>query len=190
MPRLKRMLLRARAALQPIAVNTCEGSSEPVVQAEPLEAQMPAWSNNIRMPSASTPSKARLLVLGRRGSLAPLRDVPGMASRIPSSNLSRSARTRLFSSGTLARASSAARPKATMLATFSVPPPRPRSRPRLPAGDHVGLIFDPSLHVEQPDAFGSVQLVRRQRQEVHIQLPHIDLQLARRLHRIDRKSVV
>src|ERR1035441_2116124 len=74
--RFKALKRRPRSAH--IAVNTCEGSSEPVVQAEPLEAQMPAWSNNIRMPSASTPSKARLLVLGKRGSLAPLREVAGI----------------------------------------------------------------------------------------------------------------
>ena len=58
MLRLKRMLPRARAALQPIAVSTCEGSSDPVVQADPLEAQIPAWSSSIRIPSASTPAKA------------------------------------------------------------------------------------------------------------------------------------
>jgi hypothetical protein len=33
--------LRAWAVLMPIAVKTCDGTSEPVVQAEPLEAQMP-----------------------------------------------------------------------------------------------------------------------------------------------------
>ena len=38
----------------------------------------PVWSSMSKMPSASTKSKAMLLVLGRRGSLAPLRMVLGM----------------------------------------------------------------------------------------------------------------
>lgn len=42
LPKLNRRLPRARLALHPMAVRTWEGSSEPVVQADPLEAQIPA----------------------------------------------------------------------------------------------------------------------------------------------------
>ena len=65
--------------LSPIAVNTCDGSSEPVVQAEPLEAQTPNSSSNIRMASASTPSKQRLAVFGSRIFAEPTRNTLGIS---------------------------------------------------------------------------------------------------------------
>ena len=40
----KRTQLRARAGVKPIALSTCDGSSEPVVQAEPVLTANPALS--------------------------------------------------------------------------------------------------------------------------------------------------
>ena len=42
MPKLKRTDPRARIGGSPMAMSTCDGSSEPVVQADPELAQMPA----------------------------------------------------------------------------------------------------------------------------------------------------
>ena len=50
----------------PMAVSTWLGSCAPLVQAEPLLAQMPAMSSPISMPSASTPRTTKLAWLARR----------------------------------------------------------------------------------------------------------------------------
>ncbi len=54
-----------------MALRTGDGSSDPVVQAEPEEAQMPTASNRMSTASASTKSNAMLEVLGRRCSRLP-----------------------------------------------------------------------------------------------------------------------
>ena len=56
----------------PMARSTCDGSSEPEVQAEPEEAQMSYWFMCRRMASPSTNSKLMLAVLGSRSVLWPL----------------------------------------------------------------------------------------------------------------------
>jgi len=50
----------------PIARITCDGSSDPEVQADPLDAAMPSLFNMRRIDSPSMYSKAMLAVLGRR----------------------------------------------------------------------------------------------------------------------------
>ncbi len=65
-PSVMRRLARATSGGTPIAVRTCEGSSEPVVQAEPLLALMPLRSSWIRTASPSTPSRQQLKLFGRR----------------------------------------------------------------------------------------------------------------------------
>ena len=76
-----------------IAASTWDGSMEPVVQAEPLEAQMPSRSSSSNAASASTPSNPMFVVFGSLGSPPPLRTDPLMALKIPFSSLSRSALT-------------------------------------------------------------------------------------------------
>ena len=63
------MLLRARAFLQPIASRTCEGSSEPVVQAEPLEAQIPSRSRPAKSEMLSEPATVNAIVFVSRSSI-------------------------------------------------------------------------------------------------------------------------
>ena len=71
--RLNRTAPMACSGDRPMAMSTWLGAMEPVVQAEPLLAQIPSRLSNSRMASASQSAKLRLLVLASRGSLAPLR---------------------------------------------------------------------------------------------------------------------
>ena len=48
-----------------------EGSKEPEVQADPLEAHTPSWSKRISMDSPSIKRKHILILLGRRSVLSP-----------------------------------------------------------------------------------------------------------------------
>ena len=50
----------ANSGVRPIAVKTCDGSSETEEQALPLEADIPARSSPSRMGSPSTSSKEKL----------------------------------------------------------------------------------------------------------------------------------
>jgi len=77
----------------PIARKTWEGWSDPEVQADPDEAQMPNSSIMSRIPSPSTNSKLMLVVLGSRFSLSPLTFVLATVLRIVFSSLSRRALT-------------------------------------------------------------------------------------------------
>ena len=63
-PRLKRNELCARAEPRPIAFSTCEGSSVPDEQADPVETAMPSKSSAISSDSASTRSKLMFVVFG------------------------------------------------------------------------------------------------------------------------------
>lgn len=90
-PRENRTLCRA-AAPGFIEAMTWEGSGESARQAEPLLAQMPAWSSSRRRASDSMPWKVMLLVLGRRWVGWPFNSVSGMDARMLISNASRSGR--------------------------------------------------------------------------------------------------
>ena len=63
-PRLKRIEFCVRCAGKPIAFSTCEGSSVPDEQAEPVDTAMPARSSAMSSDSASTRSKLMLVVFG------------------------------------------------------------------------------------------------------------------------------
>ena len=67
---------------RPIASNTCEGSNEPDVQAEPLDAHTPFWSNNINIDSPSMNLKQKFILLGRRFFLSPFNLVNGISFKI------------------------------------------------------------------------------------------------------------
>ena len=86
-----------------------------------------SWFMCSRMASPSTYSKLMLAVFGSRSCGWPFNSALGTEVSSPCSSLSRRARTRVFSSSILAAASSQARPRPMIEATFSVPPRRPRS---------------------------------------------------------------
>src|SRR5687768_14379359 len=71
-PRLNRIEFCVRCTGRPIALSTCDGSSVPDEQAEPVDTAIPARSSAINSDSASTRSKLILLVFGTRGERAPL----------------------------------------------------------------------------------------------------------------------
>lgn len=126
-PREKRRLRRAPSPLGFIARSTCEASCEPVRQAEPAEQQICCRSNRRRAAGDSMPSNERLDVFGSRAAPVPLTDVPLTASCTDFSNRSRMLRMLHLPSARYLRASSAAFPRPTIDATFSVPPRRPLS---------------------------------------------------------------
>ena len=72
----------------PMAFMTCEGSSDPEVQALPLDAQIPYSLSLRRMPSPSTNWKAMLLVLAERLSGSPVTKQSGTFARMPCSRRS------------------------------------------------------------------------------------------------------
>ena len=134
-PRLKRIEFCARWALKPIAFSTCDGSSVPDEQAEPVDTATPSRSSAINSDSASTRSKLMLVVFGTRASVDPLTAVPDTPRRMSASRRSRSAASRRPSSAILAIAMRAATPIPTMPGTFSVPARRLRSwRPPVSSG--------------------------------------------------------
>src|SRR5436190_24085882 len=72
-PKLNRIDPSVRGWGRPIALRTCEGSSEPDEQADPDDTAMPARSSPISIDSASTRSMLTFVVFGTRGDAAPLR---------------------------------------------------------------------------------------------------------------------
>jgi len=69
-PNEKRMADAARSADNPIASKTCDATTEPTMQAEPLEAQTPSRSSAISIVSESKPGKLAFSVLASRGAPA------------------------------------------------------------------------------------------------------------------------
>src|SRR5437899_12903212 len=128
-PNEKRRLRRAPSPFGFIARNTCEASCEPVRQAELAEQQMPCRSSSRSAAEDSIPSNERLDVFGVRGAPAPFTDAPLTVSSTAFSNRSRMDWWLHFLSARYFAASSAAFPRPTIDATFSVPPLRPFSWP-------------------------------------------------------------
>src|SRR5438094_5605648 len=56
----------ARSVGNPIASKTCDATTEPTMQADPLEAQTPSKSSAISSVSESKPGKLTFRVFGRR----------------------------------------------------------------------------------------------------------------------------
>src|SRR5260370_9355204 len=66
LPSVRRRLPCANSTGRCIASSTCDGSTEPEVHAEPVEAAIPSRSRLSRIDSPSTPSKTKLALLGKR----------------------------------------------------------------------------------------------------------------------------
>ena len=76
---------------RPSAVSTCETSSVPEVQAEPLDAQMSCWSRSIRIDSPSVSSKTKLALFGEAVRRMAGQAGAGTEARMPSISRSRRA---------------------------------------------------------------------------------------------------
>ena len=94
-PRLNRIEFCVRCGGKPIALSTCDGSSVPDEQAEPVDTAMPSRSSAISSDSASTRSKLMFVVFGTRGDARAVDDgARAPRRRMPSSSRSRSAARR------------------------------------------------------------------------------------------------
>ena len=71
LPSERRMAERARSIDRPIASKTCEALTDPTMQAEPLEAQIPSKSSAISIVSDSIPIKLTFSVLVSRRTGSP-----------------------------------------------------------------------------------------------------------------------
>src|SRR5208283_4444851 len=126
-PRLILSELRASALLRPIARSTCDGSTAPAAQAEPIETSTPSRSSAISMLSPSTPGNVRLTVLGRRPTSGPFKRSPGIASRKRVNSDAVRESIRSDSAPIMFIVASAAAPNATAPSRFGVPARMPPS---------------------------------------------------------------
>src|SRR5205823_820451 len=106
-----------------------DASCEPVLQAEPAEQQIQCRSSDKSATDDSIASNDKLDVFGTRIAPAPFTDAPLTVSRTELSNRSRIARMVDSCASRYLAASSAAFPRPTIPATFSVPPRRAFSWP-------------------------------------------------------------
>src|SRR6185437_15242063 len=136
-PRLMRTADTARSRGTPNAARTCDGSTLPLVHAEPDEHATPARSRAMSMDSLSVPGTDTLKMCGARGPPPPFTTASGMRARSVRSRRSRSAPNRRISASRSAMASSAARARPIAAATFSVPGRNPRfCEPPWSSGSH------------------------------------------------------
>jgi hypothetical protein len=159
---------------------TCEGSSEPEVQAEPEEAAMPSLFSSSRMPSPSMYSKAMLLVLGRRLSVAGREAMPTWL-RMP--------RLELVAQALDAWCSL----RHVLLRQFAGDAEADDGGRVLGAGAATALLMTTTqqrteagiaAQVEHADALGRMQLVAGEREHVDLGGLQVDGNLADRLHRV------
>ena len=106
---------------RPIASNTWDGSSDPDVHADPLDAQIPFISSLIRSDSPSTNWKLKLALFGRRSVLCPFRRQYGISFRTLSIRQSLTSLSFAVLYSIFAAARFAAVPIPTIPGTFSVP---------------------------------------------------------------------
>ena len=81
-PNEKRTAELASDAGKPIASRTCEATTEPTMQAEPLEAQTPSRSSAIKIVSELNPAKLTFSVLASRCAVSPFCVADGKDSAI------------------------------------------------------------------------------------------------------------
>ncbi len=128
-PNEKRSAAMPRSGGTPIAVSTWEGSTAPVLHADPDEQATPARSKCISSASLSVPGIDTLDTCGARSVCQPLITASGTTARMRRSSSSRSARSRAASSACSRTASPTAVPRATIPGTFSVPGRMPNCCP-------------------------------------------------------------
>ena len=111
---------------RPMASNTCDGSREPEVHAEPEEAQTSLSSSKSNRLSPSTPSKQKLTFPGRRFSFVPFSAPCGIFSS-PAISSSRNFNSFFVFDSILSHASFSAAAIPHAAPTFSVPARLPLS---------------------------------------------------------------
>ena len=180
-PRLKRSEFCVRCAGKPIARSTCDGSSVPDEQAEPVDTATPSRSSAMSRLSASTRSKLMFVVFGTRGCARAV-----------------DRRARHARAECPLRADRAARRRARASAAIFAGRERARRRPgrRWPARSRCpragcaracrrsgsAACRVPRLIHSAPAPFGPSNLCAGQRQQVDAERAHVDRNLADRLH--------
>src|SRR6266704_1572350 len=129
LPNEKRSAATPSSGGTPIAVSTCDGSTAPVLQAEPEEQAIPARSRCINSASLSVPGRDTLDTCGARGARAAWTTASGTTASTRRSSSSRSAAARAAKSACSRAASSTAFPSPMMPGTFSVPGRMPNCWP-------------------------------------------------------------
>ena len=170
-PRLKRTASRACVGRQPQrqqhrrrrqrarAAGRAAGHRHPL-EVEPDHHQLPGGALEADVAGARAPGRRRRRAGGR----------PGWPAAAPPAGRAAGPRCAARSASSC-RARRQASPKPTMPGTFSVPARRSRSWCP-PASSGAGI--EPAPHPDRPHALGAAQLVRRQRQRVDPQRPHVD----------------
>ena len=125
-PSENRTLDRARSAVSPIASRTCDGSTAPLEQAEPLETAKPADRARSPAPRPRCRRSGYSIVFGSARARPPFTPRPARAPECPLSSRSRNAGERA-DSDPISRRHSAARAQAPRPPARS-PSPRRRSR--------------------------------------------------------------
>ena len=165
----------------PMARSTWEGCSDPEVQAEPEEAQMPNSLSIRRMASPSMNSKLMLLVLGRRSSRSPFTRLLGMRGQEGVFQLiPQGLHPGVFLLQALGRQFAGLAQADDAGDVFGAAP----AALFLVAADQEGGELGALAHVEGPHALGGVQFVAGERQHVDGVLPQVDGDLAHGLHRV------
>ena len=185
-PRLKRIELSVRACGRPIALSTCDGSSVPDEQADPDDTAMPSRSRPISSDSDSMRSKLMFVVFGTRGAAAPFRcrarhrreDAPSRADRAAPRR--RAPSSRIFCRAQLGGRAEPDDAGHVLGAGAAIA--------LLPAAGHERQQPHALAQPQRADAFRSVELVRRDRQQIDAQRLHVDRNLAGGLHRVGVKQ--
>ena len=153
----------------------------PLAHADPAETARPS-SRDASV--SSVPSIVTFRLCGSRCASEPLTWTPSIAARRPASRRSRSAARRAASAVISAAASAAAAPSPTMPGAFSVPGRRPRSWPPPSKSGARRTVGCRRAHVERADALRSVDLVRRDRQQVDAHRVDVERDAAEGLRRV------
>ena len=152
-----------------MARSTWEGSTLVEEQAEPVEQAMPIRSRLRIMASPSQYPMEMLTLFASRFSGWPLSLIRSIRSKMPRISLSRSAAIRAPSSDMNRSASS------TAFASPTIPGHVVRGGPTLAfllAAVHVRLQAGPLPDVEGADPLGAVKLVRREAEQIHVEITH------------------
>ena len=185
-PNEKRTAEPASAAGNPIASSTCEATTDPTMQAEPLEAQTPSRSSAIKIVSELNPAKLTLSVLASRSSVSPfwVADGKDRVDLIPQS-ISQHALRVPAPAARSRKTHSAAAAIPAIAGTFSVPGP---ALILMSPAELDRLDRQTCAQIKQPGALRSVKFVRGETRRGQSALAQARLHFAERLDHIAVKQ--